>query len=1010
MFRNLWRTWLKPFSRSYRGIRRTPSKPRGRRVLALEALEDRIVPSTFNAPVTFPLPGSPDAVATGHFRGASAPLDVVTTNFSVTNGTATGTLSVLLGNGDGTLQSPENINLGAVPVAVTVGDLLGNGRQDIVTTNTNGTLSVLLSNPDGTFQSPETITLGGHLTSTVVGDFFGDGHLSLAVNALNNSHTSVSVLRGNGDGTFGSPITTQNVTADAVGDFTGRGKLDIASAAGSSVEVLPGNGDGTFGAPILSQADLTGFGVVSLQTADLNGDGKLDLVAITPTFQAFGPHDNIDVLLGNGDGTFQRPVTYQVGNNAGSLVLGDFTGHGKPDIAVTDNSGIDVLVSNGDGTFQNARTVPIGASFPDNSSPTFLATGDFLGDGKSDLVLASRSSQDVGVLVSNGDGSFSLPPVFASGLNSEAVATGDLTGSGKQDIVQVDGSGHVNILLNSGDGTFRNGTTLDIPHAVVAHPFGPNLILSSVVVGDFTGNGKQDIAVLTYDEQADRELGFVYLGNGDGTFQAPISLNLSQANIPIPTTIVAGNFAGNGRQDLAVLSYVGVYQLQVFLSNGDGTFTPEAPRVVSDDYVNIAVADLRGNGKQDIVLGSFPPTFFTPLHPMTSDGKVMVMLNNGDGTFQDPVTVASLGVRIASLAVADFNGDGHPDIVATRTDGAVSVLLGNGDGTFQSPITSRYSSQSVESNGGVAVGDFFGDGHLSLALTGFINGAGANSVLLLRGRGDGTFQADTSYLATGIVAAGDFTGHGVRDLVEAGSNISVLLNQGNSSTVTGAPTLQSVVLNDGTSTAPVTSLTVTLGPGITLDPGAIRLQGPGGAVSVNVATSVVGGNTVATVTFPGLPGGALPAGSYTLTVVGSLTHNSQGQTFSSDATANFTAEDIVPDVESVMVNDGSTPDAPVTSLTVTFNEVVSLDLASFTLLASDGTPVDVQVTSSVVNGRTVAVLSFGAALADGSYALTIRSSGVQDSRNHTLATDFETDFAVSGGLVAGDGILFQLPE
>jgi hypothetical protein len=587
--------------------------------------------------------------------------------------------------------------------------------------------------------------------------------------------------------------------------------------------------------------------------------------------------------------------------------------------------------------------------------------------------------------------------------------------------VQVDGSGHVNILLNNGDGTFHHGTTLDIPHNVVAHPIGSPLILSSVVVGDFTGNGKQDIAVLTFDNQFDPsgafrgELAFVYLGNGDGTFQAPIPLNLPLDNLPVPSKIVAGDFTGNGREDLAVVSYVGVYQVQVFLSNGDGTFTPEDRRVVSEDYVDVAVADLRGNGVQDLVFGSFPPTFFTPLHPLTSDGQVIVMLSNGDGTFQDPVTIASLGVRISAIAVADFNGDGHPDIVASKTDGTVSVLLGNGDGTFQSPITSQFSPAETVSNGSVVVGDFFGDGHLSLAVTGNITGT--NSFLLLRGQGDGTFQPDVSYLATGILAVGNFTGHGMRDLAEAGSTISVLLNQGGVTAT--APTVESLVVNDGAvQRSEVTRLTVTFSTQVSLDPGALEVQRADGSdVGINVATSVVGGKTVAVVTFtgPDIVDGSVPDGTYNLTVHHSLVHDGSGQTLSQDATLPFfrllgdvdgdgviNDNDLAaaPTVASVILNEGDPTVSQVHSIPDHFSESVTLGDGAFTLVRQDGSAITLNVSTSVVDGNTVATITFSAAdlingaLPDGGYTFTIHGSQIHDGLGLVLGHDFSGDRSV----------------
>src|SRR4029077_9229293 len=145
----------------------TYGKQARRYVLTLEALEDRSLLS-FAAPVAFDLPCAPNAVAAGHFEGNNAPLDIVTAN-------ANGTVSVLLGKGDGTLLNPINISVGGSLTAVAVGDFLHNGLQDIVTANANGTVDVLLSNGNGTFQAPKVIALGATPEGVAVGDFNGDG-------------------------------------------------------------------------------------------------------------------------------------------------------------------------------------------------------------------------------------------------------------------------------------------------------------------------------------------------------------------------------------------------------------------------------------------------------------------------------------------------------------------------------------------------------------------------------------------------------------------------------------------------------------------------------------------------------------------------------------------------------------------------------------------------------------------------------------------------------------------
>ena len=241
----------------------------------------------------------------------------------------------------------------------------------------------------------------------------------------------------------------------AVGDFNGDGIPDLAAMDGIHLGV----GDGTFREPSaglgLSAANPDLDGMVS---GDFTGSGKLDLVV------RFTVGSTIAVLLGNGDGTFQAPKLYAVGTSSGLprgagsiLVAGDFTGDGHLDLAVA-NSGsndVSVLLGNGDGTFQPAVEYAVG------QDPDALVAGDFTGDGHLDLAVANMGSNDISVLLGNGDGTFQPAVEYAAGQGPVALAAGDFTGDGKLDLAVVDdgdangnGAG-VSVLLGNGDGTFQ---------------------------------------------------------------------------------------------------------------------------------------------------------------------------------------------------------------------------------------------------------------------------------------------------------------------------------------------------------------------------------------------------------------------------------------------------------------------------------------------------------------------------------------------------------------------------
>jgi FG-GAP-like repeat/Abnormal spindle-like microcephaly-assoc'd, ASPM-SPD-2-Hydin len=401
---------------------------------------------------------------------------------------------VLLGIGDGTFSSTQFVT--PVFSQFAVADINGDGKPDLIL-DFSLVAQVYLGKGDGTFTPGDSYFIPQQQVDSAspisIADFNGDGKLDIAIDG--------TLLLGNGDGTFRGNSASVEPSFIATGiDLNLNGSPAIALGLIGSVAILFGDGSGKFPSEHDYALPQQGNAPSQIATGDVNGDGKLDLVVLVggPVSGASGWA--LDVLLGNGDGTFGSPIVALQGNSSSNialsipLILADLNGDKILDVAVLDDSGVNAFLGQGDGTFKASGVYPAGAG-----ASSFVAA-DYNNDGKIDIVVGNQSG-GLGILLGNGDGTFAPVMLFNSQL-SEVAATADFDSDGTPDLVT-----YQNILLGNGDGTFRVLPAQQLPGG------------GTVRVVDVNGDGKLDL--VGRGGYGDIEYA---LGNGDGTFGTPIVL------------------------------------------------------------------------------------------------------------------------------------------------------------------------------------------------------------------------------------------------------------------------------------------------------------------------------------------------------------------------------------------------------------------------------------------------------------------------------------------------------
>ncbi len=641
--------------------------------------------------------------------------------------------------------------MGLYSGAIVAGDFNGDGRTDLAVANSyDNTVSVLLGNGDGTFQPQVPYAVGSAPEAIASGDFNGDSRTDVAVIQGGN----VSVLLANGDGTFaaaGQFVTTPHATP-LVADVNGDGTKDVL--------VIDGSGN------ILYRQGIPGQPGSFLPPVTVNpGNPSRDIAWVTnpgqaPVLASVDAHNNAVTLYAYHNGGFVIVGSLATGALPAQIIAADLDGNGHTGLVVRNA---------GDGTlsvfysvepsffppqFLPAFTIPVGLGVSD------VQAVDTTGGGRLDLVVSNTLTAQVGIVPNLGGGDFGpLEPYRAGtglsaidptgspeGTSLEAtagVAAGPLTPRGPTGLVTINpGSNTLDVLTNLGGGLFSNPVTIPTQQPA-----------QIVRMADLANDDIEDLILLGTSQVT------IMLGNGQGDFQKLASYNAG----PEPDGLTIADINGDGIPDILIGNAYG--DLLILQGNGNGTFRPY--REANQD-VALAVADLTGNGKPDFIYAD------------QSLDRVVVQY----GTSQTAVLAdQSTGLlNPGAVALADLNGDGIPDLlVANSGSNNVLVYPGLGDGQF-GPATNGGHGYFVGTNPtGITVADLNGQPDIIVANN------GSNDVSILLGQGSGAnwtlvpgprISTDAGPVA---VAVGNILGNATQDLAVANqqaNNVQVFTSVG----------------------------------------------------------------------------------------------------------------------------------------------------------------------------------------------------------------------------------------
>ncbi len=769
---------------------------------------------------------------------------------------------------------------------------------------------------------------GSNPYSIAAADVNGDGRLDLLTS--NYSSSTAGVLLGNGNGTFGavttySTGTNSNPYSIAVADVNGDGRLDLLTANSNSntAGVLLGNGNGTFGA-VTTYSTGTNSNPYSIAVADVNGDGKRDLLTANHNSKTAG------VLLGNGNGTFGAATTYSTGDYTYNIAVGDVNGDGKLDLLTAGYSNVGVLLGNGNGTFGAVTNYSTGTGI---TIPYGIVVADVNGDGKLDLLTAISNLNTAGVLLGNGNGTFGAVTNYSTGGNSPAdIAVADVNGDGNLDLLVPNlSSNKAGVLLGNGNGTFGAATN----YSTGSNPNG-------IAVADVNGDGKLDLLTSNYSSST----AGVLLNT---TVFAPTLTSLNRTSGLVGTSIT---LTGNTLSGATSVSFNGTAATTFTVVNNT-TITATVPAGATSGSVTVTTPGGTSNGLAFTVVTA-APTVTGPASNSTTNGlptftgtapagsTVTLYLAMGSGTAQaigttpatggsfsfTPTTALASGTysvyataQSSGQAVSAQSNTNPFTVDATAPTVTLSSTVANNGATTSTPVS--FTAQFSE---GVGTSFSASDVTVSGGTVGnFAAGSAANSYTFTVAPAVGTVRVS---IAAGVVQ--DAVGNG--NLASATYTFTYALP------TTAAPTVTAPAASSTTNGLPTYAGTAPTGSTVTI----YLAMGSGAAQAIGTTTATGGG-------FSFTPTTALASGTYSVYATAQLS----GQNVSARSNTNlFTVDATAPTVVASTRQNPTAATTNATALTfrVTFSEsVTGVNATDFTLTTTAGT-----VTSS---GRTVTAVS-----------------------------------------------------